>query len=495
VSTNLLTDLYQIKMMYAHWVSGTHRTPATFDMYFRTAPHGASGAVVAGVYEALQWIAALGFTEADIAYLREADAELSACDPAFWEQVIRPFRFSGDIDAMPDGTRVFPGEPIVRVTAPVAEAQYIESHLLEKINSMTLISSKADRIVHAAGGDPVIEMGLRRGQGDDAAIDGAKAAYQAGVASTSNLEAGRRYGIPVAGTNAHAWLQFFPTELEAMRAWARAYDSLVLLIDTYDTLNEGLPCAMQVARESGKPLRAIRIDSGDLAYISKQVRARLDAGGFSETRIIASSDLDEQIIQNLKLQGAPIDIWGVGTQLITGGRQAALGGVYKLSAVGRAPAGAGDPAPPETIRWEPRIKLSENPAKVTLPGRKQVVRFYQDGLMAGDALLLADEPLPGGDQPFILADPVHRWKQQTLQRYEAFPVLEPMLRAGRAIHPELLEGPRAAMLKARSRCEEQNRALRDEYRRLLNPEYYPVGTSDALYDLQQRMIAEHHRHT
>lgn len=491
MATSLLTDLYQIKMIYAHWKGGTHRTPATFDLYFRTPPHGASGAVVAGVYEALRWAVDLRLSEEDIAYLRQADAELSACDPAFWDEVIRGFRFTGSVDAMPDGTRVFPGEPILRVTAPIAEAQYVESHLLEKINSMTLISSKADLIVYAAGGDPVIEMGLRRGQGDDAAIDGAKAAYQAGVASTSNVEAGRRYGIPVAGTNAHAWMQFFPTELEAMRAWADAFDSLVLLIDTYDTLKSGLANAMQVARETGKPLKAIRIDSGDLAYISKQVRARLDAEGFQETRIIASSDLDEQIIQNLKLQGAPIDTWGVGTQLITGGSQAALGGVYKLSAVGRALAGAADPV--ARIDWAPRIKLSDNPAKVTLPGRKQVLRFYEGGMMAGDALLLADEPLPGDGEPFTLADPVHRWKRRTLKEYQVVPLLEPMVRDGQAIHPDLMNGPREAMLKARSRCAQQNRALREEYRRLLNPDQYPVGTSDALYALQQQMIAEHHR--
>ncbi len=490
MSGHLLSDLYQIKMMYAHWVHGTHLRPVTFDLYFRTPPHEASGAIVAGVQEAVRWVLDLRFDEEEIAYLRQVDAQTAAFDPAFWDEVIRPFRFTGSIDGMPDGTRVFASEPILRVTAPIYQAQYIESHLLEKINSLTLIASKADLVVRAAGGDPVIEMGLRRAQGDDASVDGAKAAYQAGVTATATIEAGKRYGIPVAGTTAHAWFQFFGNDLEAMRAWARAYDDLVFVLDTYDTLHSGLPGAMQVARETGKNLKGVRIDSGDLAYLSKHLRAALDAGGFGHTQIMATSDLDEHIIESLKLQGAPINSWGVGTQLITGGKQSALGGVYKLSAVGRALAEAADPV--EAAVWEPRIKLSENPAKVTLPGRKQVFRIYQDGMMAGDLVALDEEPLPNDREPITLMDPLHPWKRKVLERFTARPLLEPLVRNGQVVHPELSD-PRTAMEAARARTRAENRALRCEYLRLLNPDEYLVALSDGLFYLRRRLIEEQTR--
>lgn len=482
VGGTLLSDLYQMKMMYAHWKNGTHLRPVTFDLYFRKAPHGASGAVVGGVFEAVHWVLNLRFDEADVAFLQEADPEMRAFEPAFWDEVIRPFRFTGTIDAMPDGTRAFPNEPIMRITAPVCQAQYIESHLLEKVNSMTLIASKADLIVQAAGGAPVIEMGLRRGHGDDATTDGAKAAYQAGVASTSNMEAGKRYGIPIAGTNAHAWFQFHSNDYEAMLAWSRVYDDMVFVLDTYDTLASGLPSAIRVAQETGKRLKAVRIDSGDLAYLSKQVRAALDTAGMRDTQIIATSDLDEHIIQSLRMQGAPIDVWGVGTQLITGGKQAALGGVYKLSAVADGNGMA-------SSRWEPRIKLSENPAKITIPGRKQVVRFYQDGMMAGDVIMVEGEPLPDGRQPYTLMDPVHHWKRRTVRNFTAVPVLQPLVQDGRLAFAELAD-VRGAMQSARARCQEQNRTLRPEYRRLLNPDEYPVALSEQLLGLQQQMILQ-----
>lgn len=487
MGTNLLTDVYQLKMIYAHWKTGTHGAPVTFDLFFRTAPHGGSFAITGGVFEAVEWLTNLHFAADDIDYLRSADAELRAFEPAFWDEVIRPFRFTGDVDAILDGTPVFPKEPILRITAPIYQAQYIESALLTMINSMTLISSKAARIVHAAAGAPVIEMGLRRAQGPEASILGAKAAYQAGVGSTSNFEAGKRYGIPVAGTNAHAWFQFPDSDYAAMLAWAQAYDELVLLLDTFDTLRSGLPNAIRVARETGKPIKAIRLDSGDLAYLAKQVRATLDAEGFTATKIIVSSDLDEFVIHDLRQQAAPIDIWGVGTQLITGGKQAALNGVYKLSAVGRAPA-EGAPT------WEPRIKLSNNPAKVTIPGRKQVVRFYVDGMMAGDVLMLDTEPVPDGSEPYELIDPVYQWRRKVLRAYQAVPLLEPVVRGGQVVHPELGD-VRTAMAGARNRCQEQSQRLWDEYRRLLNPEHYPVDLSPKLLALQEHEVAAHRRHT
>lgn len=478
MGTNLLTDAYEIKMIYAHWKNGTHRAPVTFDLFFRTAPHGGTGAIMGGLFEAVEWLTNLRFAAGDIDYLRGADAEFQAFEPAFWDEVIRPFRFTGHVDAILDGTPVFPREPLLRITAPICQAQYVESALLAMINSMTLISSKAGRIVHAAAGAPVIEMGLRRAQGAEAAILGAKAAYQAGVSSTSNLEAGKRYGIPVAGTNAHAWFQFYDADYAAMCAWARTYGELVLLLDTFDTLRSGLPAAIRVARETGQPLRAIRLDSGDLAYLAKQARAMLDAAGFTATRIIASSDLDEFVIHDLRQQGAPIDIWGVGTQLITGGRQAALNGVYKLCAVG----------------GEPRIKLSNNPAKVTIPGRKQVVRFYSDGMMAGDVLMLDSEPVPDGSEPYELIDPVYQWRRKVLRTYWAVPLLEPVVRDGRIVHPELGDASRA-MAAARERCRAQSQMLWAEYRRLLNPEHYPVDLSPKLLALQAHEVAAHRRHT
>lgn len=468
----LLTDFYELNMMYAHFRSGTHDRVAVFDLYFRENPFKGGYTLAAGLETAVRYLQELRFTPEDIAYLRS----LGVYSPDFLE-FLEGLRFTGDLDAVPEGTVVFPGIPLVRVKAPVVQAQFVETALTNIVGHQTLIATKASRVVHAAQGDRVIEFGARRAHGPDAATYGARAAIIGGCESTSNVLAGKYFEVPVSGTNAHSWVQFFDSELEAFRAWARAMPGGVLfVVDTYDTLRSGLPNAIRVARElreAGGRLIGVRLDSGDIAYLSKRARAMLDEAGFPDAIIVASSDLDEYLIRDLKAQGARVDVWGVGTKLIAAADTPALGTVYKLAAV------------EEGGRLVPRIKVSENPAKVTNPGVKKAVRIYEgaSGKAAGDLLMLEHEPLPGG-RSVTLFDPLFPWKRKTVENFTCRELLVPVLRGGELVY----EFPPLTAVRDYARRDLET--FWDEYRRLVNPEPYPVDLSVELWQLKNRMVEQ-----
>lgn len=465
----MLTDLYQLTMMYGYWKCGMHKNRAVFDMFYRKGSDVTQYAVVAGLEQLIDYINNLHFSEEDLSYL----SSLKLFDDAFINE-LRKFHFSGDIDAIPEGTIVFPGEPLVRVIAPIFEAQLIETALLNIINHQTLIATKACRVVQAAQGDSILEFGLRRAQGPDAGIYGARAAIIGGCDATSNVLTGEMYGIPVKGTHAHSWVMSFPDELSAFRAYAEYFPtSCMLLIDTYDTLKSGLPNAITVFKElraKGYEPTGVRLDSGDLAYLSRECRRRLDEAGFPNVSICASGDLDEMLIRDLKLQGACIDIWGVGTKMITSQDCPALGGVYKLSA--------------EFVdgRVVPKIKISENPAKITNPGIKNLYRLYdKDGMAVADLIALAHEKYDSS-RPLTIFDPVDTWKTTTLTEYSIRPLLVPVFKNGQQVYksPQLME------IQAYTRRELAT--FWDQYKRLLNPHRYKVDLSDELWMLKQSLL-------
>lgn len=463
------TDLYQINMMYAYYKKGMDRQRTIFDVFFRKPPCGSGYAIFAGLDQVLDYIESIHFTEEDIAYLRS----VYPYEEEFLE-ILRNFRFTGNIAAMKEGTVVFPGEPLIRVEAQVSEAQLIETAMLTMINHQTLIATKAARIVGAAKGDTVLEFGLRRAQGAEAGYYGARAAYIGGVHATSNVMAGRDFGIPVKGTHAHSFVQLFDNELDAFTAYSEAFpDETVLLVDTYDTLGIGIPHAIQLGlamKEQGKRLLGIRLDSGDLAYLSKLARRMLDEAGLTDVAIVASSDLDERLIQDLKNQEAQITIWGVGTNLITSYDCPALGGVYKLAAVEK------------DGEWLPRLKISENPTKITNPGYKQVVRFYDrtsDKPLA-DLIALAEEDIPG--DKITLFDPLFPHKRKTIRNYRVESLLQPVIEQGhRCYDTPSLESIRAY-------AQEQLTCFSPEIKRLINPHQYHVDLSQRLWDLKQSLI-------
>ncbi|MFC5700782.1 nicotinate phosphoribosyltransferase [Cohnella faecalis] len=471
-SLSLHTDKYQINMMYAHWVQGTHRQWAVFDLYFRSLPFGNGYAVFAGLERVVRYLSNLRFEEDDIAYLRTQEENYPE---AFLEE-LRRFRFSGHLYSVPEGTLVFPNEPIVRVEGPIMESQLIETALLNFVNYQTLIATKASRVKQAAPHDILLEFGSRRAQEADAAIWGTRAAYIGGFHATSNLLAGKLFGIPAKGTHAHSWVQSHDGEEEAFRKYAEALpDQVTLLVDTYDTLRSGVPNAIRIARElesRGKKMDAIRLDSGDLAYLSKQARRMLDEAGLSDVKIVASNDLDENLIFNLKAQGARIDIWGVGTKLITAADQPALGGVYKLAA--REKDG----------EYVPVIKISGNPEKVTNPGVKEAYRLVSrtTGKAKADYLALPHESDVREGVPLRLIDPVHTYIEEPFDDYEAVPLLRPVFRDGELI----IELPK--LDEIREYRERQLELLWPEYLRKLNPEQYRVHLSPELLRLKLELI-------
>ncbi|MBE3596378.1 MAG: nicotinate phosphoribosyltransferase [Hydrogenibacillus sp.] len=473
----LVTDWYQLNMMYAHFIRGTHSTPVVFDVFFRRLPCGSGFAVFAGLEQVLEFLSDVRFTDEDIRYL----AENGRYSAAFLDY-LRSLRFRGDVWAMPEGTVVFPDEPLIRVQAPLAEAQWVETAVLSIVNHQTLIATKTARIVHAAGNDPVLEFGLRRAHGTEAGVYAARAAYIGGAEATSNVEAGRRFGIPVAGTHAHAFVQSFGDERAAFEAFVEAFpDQAILLVDTYDVLRSGLPNAIRVFRSlierlGRRPKRyGVRIDSGDLAYLSKAARAMLDEAGFYDAVVVASGDLDETIIRDLKVQGARIDMWGVGTELVTGGHCGALGAVYKLSAVH------------DGVRWVPKLKVSENPLKINNPGIKKVVRFYDadDGRALADVVMLAEEPSPSG--PYEIFHPIYTMKRKTLVDYTTREMLEPVMTRG----VRRISAPSAAEIRRAHAAELERFA--PEIRRLVNPHEYPVDLSLPLWELKHRLVREAQR--
>ena len=471
----LLTDFYELTMMQGYLNANMANRVVVFDLFYRRNPSGNGYAIAAGLEQAIEYIRNLHFTDEDMGYLNKT----GYFDNAFLN-TLRDLRFTGDIYAVPEGTVVFPHEPLIKVKAPLFQAQLLETALLTIINHQSLIATKAARVCQAAQGEPVLEFGLRRAQGPDAGVYGARAAVIGGCSATSNVLAGRLFNIPVKGTHAHSWVMSFGNELSAFRAYAKNYpQACVLLVDTYDTLRSGVPNAITVfkeMREAGIRLKdyGIRLDSGDLAYISKMSRKMLDAEGFTDAVISASSDLDENLISQLKIQGAKITLWGVGTNLITSEDCPAFGGVYKLAA---EMGGNG-----ELI---PKIKLSENPEKVTNPGDKKIFRLYdrQSGKFKADLITLADER-PEASNDLSIFDPMATWKSMTLKAgtYIVRELLEPVFINGECVY----NLPGVAGIQAY--CKNETGTLWDEHKRLSNPQVAYVDLSQRLYDLKQEMI-------
>ncbi len=469
----LHTDKYQINMLYAHWMNGSHLRKAVFEAYFRKLPFGNGYAVFAGLERIVNYLVNLRFTEEDLAYLAKQEENYK---PEFLE-MLRDFKFRGTLLSMKEGALVFPNEPLIRVEGTIMEAQLIETALLNFMNFQTLIATKASRIKQVAPDDILLEFGTRRAQEADAAFWGARAAYIAGFDATSNMLAGEYFGIPTKGTHAHSWVQGFESEEEAFALYAKALpDQVTLLVDTYDTLKSGVPNAIKTAKwlaSQGKRMSSIRLDSGDLAYLSIQARKMLDDAGLSYVKIVASNDLDENTIFNLKAQGARIDIWGVGTQLITAADQPALGGVYKL--VERQ---KGD-------TMVPTIKISGNPEKISTPGKKEVYRLISrsDKKAMGDYITYPNEAIPEErNNKLRLKHPLNSTLQKTVKNFEVMRMLEPIFEDGKLVY----ELPN--LDQVRDYHKQQLSLFWPEYLRKLNPEIYRISLSEEVWNQRQSMI-------
>lgn len=471
----MMTDLYQLTMMYGYFKAGMRNNTATFDMFYRSKDESTHYAVFAGLEQLIEYLENLRFDDEALDYLRS----LGIFDEDFMQE-LKDFKFHGDVYAVPEGTIVFSGEPLIRVTAPIFEAQLVETALLNIINHQTLIATKASRVVQAAEGDTVMEFGLRRAQGPDAGIYGARAAIIGGCRSTSNVLTGQMYNIPIAGTHAHSWVMSFPDEITAFRKYAEMFPtSCLLLVDTFDTLRSGVPNAITVfneLREKGYEPVGIRLDSGDLAYLSREARKMLDAAGFPNAIICASGDLDENLIRDLKLQGACINTWGVGTKLITSEDCPSLGGVYKMA------------AEHEGDRVVPKIKISENPVKITNPGEKKLWRIYDkaSGKAVADLIALEYETYDT-EKPLTIYDPVNTWKSMTLTDYTMKELHVKIFDQGKCVYhsPSLKE--------IQKHCEEEMSTFWEQYKRLLNPHRYKVDLSDSLWMLKNSMLQGYRR--
>lgn len=468
----LHTDLYQLNMMYTYFKEGIHNRNAVFECYFRNIPFKNGYAIFAGLEHAIEYITSLKFSESDLEYLQETQSY----DEDFIDY-LRNFKFSCTVNSAVEGEIVYNNEPIFQVEGPLAECQLVETALLNIINFQTLIATKAARIKAAVGDDIVMEFGTRRAQETDAAIWGTRAAYIAGFDSTSNVRAGKIFGIPVSGTHAHSLVQAYRDEYKAFKAYAETHKDCVFLVDTYDTLKSGVPTAIKVADEMGDKINftGVRIDSGDMAYISKKIRRQLDEAGYPNAKIFASNDLDEQTITNLKMQGAKINAWGVGTKLITAFDQPALGAVYKLVAI-----------EDENGVMEDTLKISSNAEKVTTPSKKQVWRITnndKDDKSEGDWVSLANEDPRTFDSLFMF-HPQYTYINKVVKNYTARPILRPIFEKGKLTYdmPNLHE--------IRKYCKQQLDSLWDEYKRDLNPQEYPVDLSQKLYDHKMTLIHE-----
>ena len=467
----LLTDLYQLTMGYGFYKNNKHEEEVVFDLFFRKNAL-ITYSLAAGLEQAMEYLLNWHFDEEDIAYLRS----LNLFDERFLEY-LRNMKFTGDVYAVKEGTPVFPGEPILTVKAPLIQAQFAETALLNIINHQTLIATKSSKICRATQGKGIVmEFGLRRAQGPDAGINGARAAIIGGCSCTSNVLAGQKFGVPVAGTMAHSWVMDYPTEYDAFRAYADADpDNCMLLVDTYDTLRSGVPNAIKVFEElqaEGHKPKGIRLDSGDLAYLSKEARRMMDEAGFTETIICVSGDLDERSINSLLQQGAKIDSWGVGTKLITSEDLPALGGVYKL-------AGVFD----ENGELTPKIKLSDNTAKITNPGFKNLYRLYDrvNGMAIADLITLHEEEVDD-TKPLVLFHPVETWKEHEVENFYAEALQQTIVKGGKLVYefPTLLE------VQAYSKA--QLAKFWEEYLRLDVPQVYKVDLSNKLHSLKIGMI-------
>ena len=470
----LLTDLYELTMMQGYYEKGQNEK-VIFDVFFRQNPCNNGYSVCAGLDQVIDYIKNLHFTYEDVDYLRG----LGIFKEDFLHY-LSGFHFSGDIYAIPEGTVVFPKEPLLKVIAPIMEAQLVETAILNIINHQSLIATKTSRIVFAASGDGIMEFGLRRAQGPDAGLYGARAAMIGGCVGTSNVLAGQMFDVPVMGTHAHSWIMSFPDEYTAFKTYAEMYpDNCTLLVDTYDTLKSGVPNAIRVFQEfkdTGKPLikYGIRLDSGDLAYLSKEARKMLDEAGFPEATICASNDLDEFLLHDLKMQGAAIDSWGVGTNLITSKDCPSFGGVYKLAAIQN-----------KKGEFVPKIKISENTEKITNPGNKTIYRIYEKdtGKIKADLICFADEVIDP-DQDLLLFDPMETWKKTKLAggTYTVREILVPVFKNGECIYKS------PTLKEIAAYCREEKDTLWDETKRLFYPHRVYVDLSHKLYDVKKSLL-------
>lgn len=474
IPSAMLTDLYQVTMAQAYHHAGIADTQGCFHLYFRDNPFGGGFSVACGLAQAIEWLESWGFSDGDIDFLRGQTGRDGR--PLFADEFLEwlsGLRFDCDVDAVPEGTVVFPREPLLRVSGPLPVCQLVETGLLNIINFETLVATKASRCRIAADGDPIVEFGLRRAQGHDGGVTASRAAYIGGCTATSNLAAGMRFGIPVAGTHAHSWVMAFDTELEAFEAYAEALpNNVTFLVDTYDTL-EGVRRAVTAGRrlrERGHELVGVRIDSGDLAWFSRRAREILDEGGFPDAVVVASNELDEYLIASLKDEGAAIDVWGVGTKLVTAWQQPALGGVYKLSAIRR-----------RGQQWTPRIKVSEATAKVTTPGRLGVRRYRgPGGELVGDMIYDIERP-PSGEA--VMVDPADSTRRKSFSADARFEeLLVPVFRGGRRIY----EPP--GVREVREKAGREVDALDSSMLRFLNPHVHPVGLERSVADIRTALV-------
>ena len=466
----MLTDFYELTMANGYFKNGFKDSIAYFDMFFRTIPDGGGYVIMAGVEQLVDYFRNLSFSKEDIDYLRGKGFSEDFLD------YLANFRFACDVWTVPEGTPIFPGEPIVKVKGPVIQAQFVETMVLLTINHQSLIATKANRVVRAAQGRAVMEFGSRRAQGFDGAVYGARAAYIGGCAGTACTISDEMFGTPALGTMAHSWVQLFDSEYDAFKAYAEEYpDACTLLVDTYNVLHSGVPNAIKVFDEvlapMGKRPKGIRIDSGDIAYLSRKARKMLDDAGYPDCSIVASNSLDEYIIRDMLLQGAKVDSFGVGERLITSSSSPVLGGVYKLCAVEKDG---------EII---PKIKLSENVQKITTPGNKRVYRLYdrESGKAAADLITLASETVDDS-RPYELFDPDFTWKRKTLTNYTARELLEPLFRKGECVYKE------RNIEEIKSYCREQIDTLWDEVTRFENPHNYYVDLSQQLWDVKHELL-------
>jgi len=476
LNLTLLTDLYELTMLQGYFKTGK-KDIVVFDAFYRSNPCEGGYAICAGLDQVIDYINNLQFQKQDIEYLRS----LHIFEEDFLNY-LEGFRFSGDIYAMPEGTIMFPREPFIKVIAPIMEAQFIETAILNIMNHQSLIATKAARVCYSAGSDGVMEFGLRRAQGPDSGTYGARAAVIGGCVGTSNVLAGQMFDLPVKGTHAHSWIMSFPDEYTAFKQYASLYpNACILLVDTYDTLESGIPNAIKVfqeMKEAGHELKnyGVRLDSGDLAYLSKIVRRKLDAAGFTDAVISASNDLDEYLIESLKIQGATITSWGVGTSLITSKDCPAFGGVYKLAAIQN-----------EKGEFVPKIKLSENTEKVTNPGNKTVFRIYEKdtGKIKADYICMADETFDESND-LKLFDPVETWKKTKLKggTYTMREMLVPVFLGGKLVY----QSP--SVMEIRDYCTKEKNTLWSETLRFANPHEVYIDLSDKLYQVKTQLFNE-----
>lgn len=476
----LLTDLYELTMMQGYFKEKNANETVIFDAFYRSNPGGNGYAICAGLEQVIEYINDLHFNQEDVDYLRST----GLFEEDFLDY-LNHFEFSGDIYSIPEGTVIFPREPLIKVVAPIMEAQLVETALLNIINHQSLIATKTARVIYAAAGDGVMEFGLRRAQGPDAGIYGARAAMIAGCVGTSNVLAGKMFGVPVKGTHAHSWIMSFPDELTAFRSYAKLYPTAcILLADTYDTLKSGVPNAIKVfkeMREAGIPLTTygIRLDSGDLAYLSKKAKKMLDQAGFTDAVISASNDLDENLINSLKIQGAAINSWGVGTNLITSKDCPSFGGVYKLAAI----------MDKKTGQFIPKIKLSENAEKITNPGNKAIKRIYsrETGKIIADLICLEGEKFSEHNS-LLLFDPIETWKKTHLapDTYTIRDLLVQVFKDGQCVY----QSP--SVMDMQSYCKKELDTLWDESRRLVNPHEVHVDLSNQLWHMKNQLLDSYH---